>query len=291
MRIGCIDIGGTAIKSGILEDGALTALASEPTRAAQGGRAVLEQAAAIAKAMPGIERLGVCTCGEVDTQQGTIRLADNIPGYTGLPVRRILNELCGLPVTVENDANAAAVGEARFGAGRGFDHSAFVSYGTGVGGALVLNGALYRGSCFSAGEVGGLVTHPEALCPGQVGSGTYERYASATALVQAAKELDPTLADGRAIFARLEEPAVRQMLNHWLAEVAAGLISLNHLFNPQALVLGGGVMEQSVVLEELTALCAPNTKPSFRAVRLLAAQLGNRAGLFGAGWLARQAAD
>lgn len=288
MRVGCIDIGGTAIKSGVLENGALIGLSSEPTSAAAGGRAVLEQAAAIAAGMPGIDALGVCTCGEVDTGAGTIRLADNIPGYTGLPVRRILQTLTGLPVTVENDANAAAVGEAKFGAGRGMRDFAFVSYGTGVGGALILGGALYRGSCFSAGEVGGLVTHPEALVPGQVGSGTYERYASATALVARARRADPSLADGRAVFARLEEPQVQAQVRAWLAEVAAGLISLNHLFNPEALVLGGGVMEQPWVLEQLEALCAPNTKPSFRGVRLAAAELGNRAGLFGAGWLAQQ---
>ncbi|WP_418666463.1 ROK family protein [Allofournierella sp.] len=286
MRVGCIDIGGTAIKSGVLENGALTDLASAPTRAAEGGRAVLEQAAQIAAGMRGIGALGVCTCGEVDTDAGAIRLADNIPGYTGLPVREILWQLTGLPVTVENDANAAAVGEARFGAGRGLEHFVFVSYGTGVGGALILSGGLYRGSRFSAGEVGGLVTHPEALRPGQVGTGTYERYASATALVARAKAADPALTDGRAIFARLAEPQVKAVVRAWLAEVAAGLISLNHLLNPEALVLGGGVMEQPWVLEQLEALCAPNTKPSFRELRLLAAELGNRAGLLGAGWLA-----
>ena len=115
MRVGCIDIGGTAIKSGVLENGALTDLASAPTRAAEGGRAVLEQAAQIAAGMQGIGALGVCTCGEVDTDAGAIRLADNIPGYTGLPVREILRQLTGLPVTVENDANAAL---RRFGPGR-----------------------------------------------------------------------------------------------------------------------------------------------------------------------------
>lgn len=288
MRIGCIDIGGTAIKSGILENDEITNVKSEPTLAAQGGQAVLKQVAEIVRAMPGIDRVGVCTCGEVDTDQGVIRLADNIPGYTGLAVRDILQQLTGLPVTVENDANAAAVGEAKFGAGKGLSDFAFVSYGTGVGGALIQNGALYRGSCYSAGEVGGLVTHPEALVPGEVGSGTYEKYASATALVAAARKTDPTLTDGRAIFARADEEAVRQVIDQWLCEVAAGLIGLNHLYNPQALVLGGGVMEQTAVLKRLEQLCLPNTKPSFRSVKLLAAQLGNKAGLFGAGWLAAQ---
>ena len=96
-----------------------------------------------------------------------------------------------------------------------------------------------------------------------MGTGTYERYASATALVARAKAADPALTDGRAIFARLAEPQVKAVVRAWLAEVAAGLISLNHLLNPEALVLGGGVMEQPWVLEQLQALCAPNTNPAF----------------------------
>ena len=288
MRIGCIDIGGTAIKSGILENGVLTGGAAQPTNAAAGGEAVLQQAAALAAAMPGIQRLGVGTCGEVDTKAGVIRLADNIPGYTGLPVRRILEQLTGLPVTVENDANAAAVGEAQFGAGQGLNDFLFVCYGTGVGGAILMDGKLYRGGSFSAGEFGGLITHSSAMRPGQVGTGSYEKYASVTALVNRAQAFDPALDNGRKIFACLQNPEVNALVQGWLAEVAAGLISLNHLFNPQAIVLGGGVMEQPWVLEQLKAHCEPNTKQSFRGMQLRSARLGNEAGLYGAGWLAQQ---
>lgn len=288
MKIACIDLGGTAIKSGILENGELTQLHTEPTRAELGGEEVLRQVGRIVGEMQGVERLGVSTCGEVDAQTGVIRLADNIPGYTGLHARTMLESITGLPTMLENDANAAAVGEAEFGAGKGLEHFVFICYGTGVGGAVMMNGQLYRGSCFSAGEIGGLITHPEAMVPGEVGTGSYERYASVTALVRAAGKMDAALINGKEIFRRREEPAVQEVVQLWLREVAAGIISLNHVFNPQAIVIGGGVMEQPWVREQLEQLCAQNTKQSFRDMKLLSARLGNRAGLFGAGWLAQK---
>lgn len=112
-----------------------------------------------------MERVGVSTAGEVDAGPGVIRLSDNIPGYTGLNPRQILEGELGLPVAVENDVNAAAAGEFAFGAARDEQDFLMVSYGTGVGGAVYTGGRLYRGRAGSAGEFGGLVTHPEAVDP------------------------------------------------------------------------------------------------------------------------------
>lgn len=144
--IGCLDIGGTRIKSGVWNGEGLEKAADTATPAKEGGAAVLAAAVALARAMPGIAALGVSTAGEVDPATGAIRLCDNIPGYTGLPLRRLLQEALGMPVTVENDVNAAALGEAVQGAGRGFSHFIMLNFGTGIGGAVVLEGKLDRKS-------------------------------------------------------------------------------------------------------------------------------------------------
>ena len=118
MKISCIDIGGTYIKSGVLEDGVLTGVEETPTDGGGGARAMLSRVAQLVRQTPGVERVGVSTAGEVDARTGVIRLSDNIPGYTGLNPRQILEGELGLPVAVENDVNAAAAGEFAFGAAR-----------------------------------------------------------------------------------------------------------------------------------------------------------------------------
>ena len=107
MKISCIDIGGTYIKSGVLEDGVLTGVEETPTDGGGGARAMLSRVAQLVRQTPGVERVGVSTAGEVDARTGVIRLSDNIPGYTGLNPRQILEGELGLPVAVENDVNAA----------------------------------------------------------------------------------------------------------------------------------------------------------------------------------------
>ena len=118
MKISCIDIGGTYIKSGVLEDGVLTGVEETPTDGGGGARAMLSRVAQLVRQTPGVERVGVSTAGEVDARTGVIRLSDNIPGYTGLNPRQILEGELGLPVAVENDVNAAAAGAFAFGAAR-----------------------------------------------------------------------------------------------------------------------------------------------------------------------------
>ncbi len=286
MKIFCIDIGGTCIKSGMLENGELTDVRETPTNGADGAQAVLSRVAQLVRQTPGVERVGVSTAGEVDFRTGAIRLSDNIPGYTGLNPRHILEEELCLPVTVENDANAAAAGEFAFGAAQGARDFLMISYGTGVGGAVYTGGRLYRGHAGSAGDFGGLVTHPEAVDPALQGTGSYERYASTAALVARVKAISPMIATGREIFAHLDNPAVKKEVDAWLREVVCGMISLIHVFDPALVVLGGGVMQEPYLLGQIKHLAAPMIKPSFRGCRIVSARLGNSAGLMGAGYLA-----
>ena len=289
MKIAALDIGGTSIKAGIWEDGILTDIKEYDTNAKAGGRAVIEKAIAILKEYEEFDRIGISTAGQVNSKEGSIRYAnENIPGYTGMRVKSILEENFHVPVAVENDVNAAAIGEAIYGAGKAFDDFLCLTYGTGVGGAIVINKKIYTGAEFSAGEFGGILVHPEARKEGDYFSGCYERYASTTALVERARSYDSSLTNGRKIFERLDEAPIKEIVDEWVKEIMYGLISLIHIFNPSCIVLGGGVMGQTYVVEKLEQMLYTNIMPSFRKVVLRKAELGNTAGLLGAVSLASE---
>ena len=152
--------------------------------------------------------------------------------------------------------------------------------------AVYIGGRLYRGRAGSAGEFGGLVTHPEAVDPARQGTGSYERYASTSALVARVTALYPALTTGRDIFAHLNDPTIKKEVDAWIREVACGIISLIHAFDPALVVLGGGIMGEPYILSQLERMAAPMVKPSFRGCRVVPAALGNNAGLMGAGYLA-----
>ncbi|MDE5696586.1 MAG: ROK family protein [Lachnospiraceae bacterium] len=282
-----LDIGGTAIKSGLYADGALADIRETPTEASKGGAHVVQRAKEIIASYQqhtSFQRIGVSTAGQVDPVRGQIIYAnENIPGYTGTRLGEILEQEFHVPTAVENDVNAAAIGESVFGAGK--DHKDFVclTYGTGVGGAIFSRGKLYSGSSYSAGEFGAIVTHPEArMIEKDMFSGCYEKYASATALVKSAVQLDPALDSGRRIFERLQEPEVRTLVDRWIMEIVYGLTTIIHMLNPECVILGGGIMEQPYVSEQLREKLYPNIMPSFRHVAVERAALGNRAGMLGA---------
>ncbi len=286
-KIVALDIGGTSIKSGLWDGTELTDVREQDTNAKNGGAYVMERAKEILCSYHGFDAIGISTAGQVDPERGCIRYAnENIPGYTGMQIRDILQEEFAVPVAVENDVNAAATGEAQFGAGKAYDDFLCITYGTGVGGAIVLDKKVYSGSMFSAGEFGGILIHPEARVEGQPFSGCYEKYASTTALVRMAQEYSESLDNGRKIFARLEEPAVRLIVDSWIDEIVYGLISVIHIFNPSCIVLGGGVMAQPYIIEQVRVKTCLEIMDSFRNVELKAAELGNQAGLLGAVYLA-----
>lgn len=289
MRIAVLDIGGTSIKSGVWNGEQLTERNEQATEAGKGAACVVKKAMEILKGYRPFDGVGISTAGQVDSREGYIRYAnDNIPGYTGTRLKDIIVAEFGVPAAVENDVNAAALGEARFGAGRGYDDFLCITYGTGVGGSIVIGKKIYPGAMFSAGEFGGIVVHPEALVKGKPFSGCYETYASATALVAKAMEHDPTLTDGRQIFARLEEAPVREIVDRWIDEIVHGLVTVIHIFNPPCVILGGGVMEQPYILGQVREKTEARIMDSFRDVELKTAALGNRAGLMGASWLAME---
>lgn len=284
MRIAVVDVGGTCIKSGIWENGEISEIGETATNAASGGGHVMRTVLEILERYRDFQAVGVSTAGQVDTDKGEILYAnDNIPGYTGMKIRENIEGVFHVPTAVLNDVNSAALGEAFYGAGQGKKDFLCLTYGTGVGGAIIADGEVYTGAGYSAGEFGGIIIHPEDRDVSKdMFSGCYERYASTTALVKLVQSRFPALKNGRDIFARMEDPEVKELVDQWIMEIVYGLVSLTHIFNPAMIVLGGGIMEQGYVVGEVQKKLEEQIIPSFRHMEIAAARLGNTAGMLGA---------
>ena len=276
-----IDIGGTSIKVAEYEE-TLSSVEEVNTNAKEGVETLIQTIYKIVESHPGITHIGISTAGQVDPEKGCIIYAnENMPGYTGTNWKELLENQFHVPVYVENDVNAAALGEGTYGVGKGVSNYLCLTYGTGVGGAIVFNHEIYHGSSHSAGEFGALITHKEKHQVGKPFSGSYETYASTSALVRKAIEKDPTLMNGRIIFSRIEEEEVRKIIDEWVEEIVIGLSSLIHIFNPEMVILGGGIMEQDYLFHKVKEVLYEDLMDSYKGVRIEKAKLGNQAGLYG----------
>lgn len=283
VRVAALDIGGTNIKACLFENGVLVRQDECKTPAREGGMHVLERAASLITTYAPFDAVGVSTAGQVTPHTGVIRYANqNLPKYTGINVKDFFEHRFSVPTIVENDVNAAALGEGKCGAAVNISDYLCLTYGTGVGGAIVLGGDLWRGVHGSAGEFGGIVLHPEDILADDPFSGCYEHYASASALLRAARAQDSTLVGGRDLFHRLAEAPMRAVVDHWLDELATGLCTLIHILEPSCVVLGGGVMEQQYAIDGARKRVLTRLIPSFRSTAIVGAKLGNLAGLYGA---------
>lgn len=293
MKILVFDIGGTAIKYGICKDEELIFTNEIPTESHKGGPHILNTIKKMCtqtieeekKTNPNepFDGIGISTAGQVNSETGIITFANsNIPNYTGIDYRKELESLCGLPVMVENDVNSAAMGEAVYGAGKNSNSFLCLTYGTGIGGAIVINKQIYHGNNFSAGEFGSIVTHADVRLAGtDYFDGCYERYASTTALVAKSSAYNPSLINGREIFKHMDDPNVVNIIHDWIDEICIGLMTLIHIFNPSCIVLGGGIMTQPYILNTLKEKLYPRIMPTFASVTITNASLGNNAGMLG----------
>lgn len=285
MRIGALDFGGTAIKYGVWEAGRLTGLSERPSPTTC-AKDVTDALTDIIRGLGKLDAIGISTRGQVD-ETGAI-LYDNGPvqDYTGTPLKAFLEERFGIPVWVENDVNAAAWGEACLGAGKDTGDFLCVTYGTGIGGAMILNGSLYRGANRSAGEFGSMQLFSQKPAWEGFGGAYYENVASASALVTSAAAVDSSITDGRALCARMDDALIAPLVDRWIENVSFGLSTLIHIFNPGLIVLGGGLLQNEELFCRIDACTRTQLMPGFEAVTLKQAQLGNRAGMIGAALLA-----
>ncbi len=287
MKIIAVDIGGTSIKAGEVIDGVLVSSTEYDTGAKSGGESVMLRVKDIIAGYSGFEAVGISTAGQVDSLRGCISFAnENIPGYTGMQVKNIMEQHFKVPVAVENDVNCAALGEAHYGAGRGLKDFICLAFGTGIGGAVVIDRKIYAGSTFSAAEFGHIITHAGGRHCNCGLSGCYEQYASTGALVAAAAELNPALSNGRIIFEHMGDPGVQEIVDQWIREIIYGLVTIIHIFNPADIILGGGIMNENYIAGRIKDSIKDNIMPSYAGVAIRQASLGNRAGMLGAAYLA-----
>ncbi len=286
MKILTLDVGGTAIKSGICtEDGTFLQTDERESFGKQGGKVLLSKIYETIESYSGYNKIAVSTTAQVNSEEGVIVYSNqNVPDYTNTPIKKLLEQKYSVPVCVENDVNCAALGEAFYGAGKNYNDFICITYGTGVGGAIIIDRKLYKGSKHVAGEVGHFTTHARGLNCGCGFKGCYEQYSSTTALVRMAKQYDESLVNGRLIFKafHLGDKKVINIVDGWIDEIAIGICSLIHVFNPSAVILGGGILEQSYILDRLNNIVYENIMESFKNVELKKALLGNNAGMLGA---------
>ena len=285
MRILAFDIGGTFIKYALCNDNfELTEKNKIPTNAKQGGQVIIQRIIDIIESYENIDRVAISTAGQVDSEHGVVVYStDNIPYYTGMMVKSLIENKTGIPTFVENDVNAAALGEAHFGAAKGESDFICLTLGTGVGGAIFLNNKLYKGSASAAGEIGHMVIHAggrQCTCGGE---GCFECYASANALIKAVNNISDEPLDAFQIFQKenMQRPEIRSEIDNWIDEISIGLMNLIYIFNPPLIVIGGGIMNEDYIIELIDRKIYSRLMKSFKNVRIERSQKGNDSALLG----------
>ncbi|MEW1865343.1 ROK family glucokinase [Streptomyces sp. NBC_00669] len=306
-----VDIGGTKIAAGVVdEEGSILETVKVPTPSTSEG--VIDAiVAAVRQVSTGhqIEAVGIGAAGYVDDKRATVLFAPNI-NWRHEALKDKVEQRVGLPVVVENDANAAAWGEYRFGAGQGHSDVICITLGTGLGGGIIIGNKLRRGRFGVAAEFGHVRVVPDGLLCGCGSQGCWEQYASGRALVRYAKQRanatpenaqvllalgdgTPESIEGRHISAaaRQGDPVAIDSFRELARWAGAGLADLASLFDPSAFIVGGGVSDEGeLVLDPIRKsfrrwLIGGEWRPH---AQVLAAQLGGKAGLVGAADLARQ---
>lgn len=230
--------------------------------------------------------VGVSFGGPVNHQTGTVYLSHHVPGWQNTPLQRLLEDAFAAPIRIDNDANAAALGEARFGVGRGADSLLYVTVSTGVGGGWVLNGRLWRGHQSLAGEIGHTVVDPagpECLCGKR---GCVERLASGpymAADLAARGVVDgPITGQMVAELAGQGQPDALEILRRGAWALGVGLGNAANLLNPERIILGGGVTKSGELWWRMVAETAVSTALPETHFSILPAALGDDAPLWGA---------
>lgn len=285
-----IDLGGTAIKLGrFTQDGTCLQTLRIPTPQPATPEAVLvAMAAAIAEIDPQRKAIaiGVGTPGPADAAGRIARVAINLSGWQDVPLADWLEAKTGRPTVIANDANCAGLGEAWLGAGCWYRNLILLTLGTGVGGAIILDGKLFVGHHGTAGELGLITLNPDGPPCNSGNQGSLEQYVS----VQAIRRRTGMEPDELGAMALAGDPKALEFWQQYGRDLGAGLASLIYVLTPEAIVIGGGVSASAdFFFPSVQAEIERRVLPSSRAgLQLLRAELGNQAGMVGAAKLAWQ---
>lgn len=283
-----IDLGGTAIKFGrFLENGDCIVTLTLPTPQPATPEAVINTLILGVKQLNSDQTsiaIGLGTPGPVDASGRIARVAINLTGWQDVPLADALEKATGLATILGNDANCAGLGEAWLGAGKGYQDLILLTLGTGVGGAIILNGALFTGRTGAAAELGLITLNPDGFPCNSGNQGSLEQYCS----IQAIKRLtgrDPSE------LGKLAQAGDQTALSFWKEYgqfLGIGLTSLIYVLTPEAVIIGGGISASAdyffpSVLAEIETRVLPSSREN---LVLLKAKLGNQAGMVGAAKLA-----
>lgn len=310
-RIG-IDVGGTNVKIALVNDsGKIIYSNSVPTRAEMGyeytvnniKQAIYDLMKETKLEAKDIEGIGFGFPGQVDYKSGVVRLAPNIPGWVEVPIAKMIEDEFHIPTRVDNDVRCAALGELKYGAGKGCENLICITVGTGIGSGLIVNGKLVRGASNAAGEIGHikLQIHDGPIC-GCGDTGCMEAFASGPAIVAMAEEYIKggkstkyrEMANGGDITpfivaeaAKAGDPVARRIFSRIGEYIGIGMASVVNLLNPEKIIVGGGVADAGDILLEpmKEALKKRAMKIAGETVEVVPAQLGNTAGVIGASLL------
>lgn len=303
-----IDLGGTRLRVAVADAmGSIRHVVRRPTEAAWGPEHVIarivktiDEAVHYARVAPAeVATIAIGMPGPANGKTGVVLSPPNLPGWRDVPIASMLTERTGIKTFLENDANLAAFGEARAGAGKGAHHLAYVTVSTGIGAGLVLDGRLYSGAGGVAGEVGHIVIEPDGPLCNCGNRGCLEAIASGTAIARAAREAlegrtrtslrrlrgtdGPKAADVvRA--ARGGDSVACRLLDRAGTALGIGMGTLVNLLNPELLILGGSVMNAGRLITRpmQAALAASSWESARRGLRIVRPALGQDAGLVGA---------
>jgi len=295
-----IDFGGTTIKSAVVSGAEIvhrgTTIDTQSRGASQLIAALVGEILSLKGQFPAVAAAGIGLPGIVDSVNGIVRQLTNVKGWTETPLRDLLKEKTGLRVHIDNDAKAMTYGEWKFGAGRDFTNVVCLTLGTGVGGGLILDGRLYRGSGLGAGEIGQMSIDRNGV-PGNYGNlGALEKYVGNAQITERARRryaaagrvLPDASPAALAAAAREGEPVALELWEEIGTEIGVACANVVWLLNPDCVILGGGVANAGELLfTTIRRVIGERTMHVFHErLEVLAAKLGTDAGMIGCAALA-----
>lgn len=308
-----VDVGGTKVLGGVVDEAGNILEKARRDTPRQGGAALNQTIAEVAlelMAKHKVLSVGVSAAGFVSSDRKTMLATPNIAGWNGVKLDEELTKLIGADVVIENDANAAAWGEAVFGAGRGESQMLLLTIGTGIGGGIVVDGKLHRGAFGIAAEIGHMRVVPEGHLCGCGARGCFEQYASGSGLMRHVREAIAATPDLARNILALGDGTLDGLKGHHVTEAArngdavalaafnttaqwlgAGIASLAVILDPAIVVIGGGVVDAGEILLKPTRENMERKMPfsgKHPSPKIVPALLGNDAGLVGVADLARR---
>ncbi|MBE5766292.1 MAG: ROK family protein [Clostridiales bacterium] len=309
-----IDLGGTGIKAGLItEDGTILAQADCPTGVERGHEAVIADMAKLAltviekggKTLDDVKSIGIGLPGVQDPRTGHVPFCTNLYWHD-VPVIELMNKYIDKPIYFDNDATVAGLAESVAGVSAGVKNSVFITLGTGVGGAIIIDGKPYSGANGVGSEVGHMITVIDGEPCTCGNSGCWERYASATAIIRMGREVaekkpagsiaravggDLSRITAKTIFdlAKEGDPDATELFNRYVYYLCVGIVNIINCVDPEVLVIGGGVSKAGDFLLNAVRAKLPSMVfyKAMPYARIELATLGNDAGIIGAAMLGR----